>query len=99
MLHVCGGTGYKRDMELERYLRDARPGWVMGPDERGCCARFVGKAVLLGLREPLDYWNSTQPPRGSRTSSRSSTQTGQSASSPRSCFAEAEALGRRSGCQ
>ena len=55
MLHACGGTGYKRDMELERYLRDAKAGWVMGPTNE-VLRQFVGKAVLLGF-ESLDYWN------------------------------------------
>jgi hypothetical protein len=55
MLHACGGSGYKRDMELERYLRDAKAGWVMGPTNE-VLRQFVGKAVLLGF-EALDYWN------------------------------------------
>ena len=49
MLHACGGTGYKRDMELERYLRDAKAGWVMGPTNE-VLRQFVGKAVAAGLR-------------------------------------------------
>ena len=57
MLHACGGTGYKRDMELERYLRDAKAGWVMGPTNE-VLRQFVGKAALLGF-EVLDYWNQT----------------------------------------
>jgi alkylation response protein AidB-like acyl-CoA dehydrogenase len=57
MLHVCGGSGYKRDMELERYLRDAKAGWVMGPTNE-VLRQFVGKAVLLGF-DALDYWNQT----------------------------------------
>ena len=57
MLHACGGTGYKRDMELERYLRDAKAGWVMGPTNE-VLRQFVGKAVLLGF-DSLDYWNQT----------------------------------------
>jgi alkylation response protein AidB-like acyl-CoA dehydrogenase len=55
MLHACGGSGYKRDMELERYLRDAKAGWVMGPTNE-VLRQFVGKATLLGFEE-LDYWN------------------------------------------
>lgn len=31
MLHACGGSGFKKDMEIERYLRDGKAGWVMGP--------------------------------------------------------------------
>jgi alkylation response protein AidB-like acyl-CoA dehydrogenase len=58
MLHACGGTGYKRgEMELERYLRDAKAGWVMGPTNE-VLRQFVGKAVLLGF-DALDYWNQT----------------------------------------
>jgi alkylation response protein AidB-like acyl-CoA dehydrogenase len=55
MLHACGGSGYKRDMELERYVRDAKAGWVMGPTNE-VLRQFVGKAVLNGF-ESLDYWN------------------------------------------
>ncbi len=55
MLHACGGSGYKRDMELERYVRDGKAGWVMGPTNE-VLRQFVGKAVLLGF-ESLDYWN------------------------------------------
>ena len=57
MLHACGGSGYKRDMELERYLRDGKAGWVMGPTNE-VLRQFVGKAVLLGF-DALDYWNQT----------------------------------------
>src|SRR5919197_842846 len=55
MLHACGGSGYKRDMELERYVRDAKAGWVMGPTNE-VLRQFGGKAVLLGF-DALDYWN------------------------------------------
>jgi hypothetical protein len=44
-------------MELERYLRDAKAGWVMGPTNE-VLRQFVGKAVLLGF-DSLDYWNQT----------------------------------------
>src|SRR5436309_15372615 len=57
MLHACGGSGHKRDMELERYLRDAKAGRVMGPTNE-VLRQFVGKAVLLGF-DSLDYWNQT----------------------------------------
>ncbi|MCX9192302.1 acyl-CoA dehydrogenase [Carbonactinospora thermoautotrophica] len=57
MLHACGGSAYKRDMELERYLRDGKAGWVMGPTNE-VLRQFVGKSVLLGF-ESLDYWNQT----------------------------------------
>src|SRR3712207_5634299 len=42
-------------MELERYVRDAKAGWVMGPTNE-VLRQFVGKAVLLGF-DALDYWN------------------------------------------
>jgi alkylation response protein AidB-like acyl-CoA dehydrogenase len=55
MLHACGGSGYKKDMEIERYLRDGKAGWVMGPTNE-VLRQFVGKMALLGM-DSLDYWN------------------------------------------
>jgi alkylation response protein AidB-like acyl-CoA dehydrogenase len=55
MLHACGGTGYKPALGIERYLRDGKAGWVMGPTNE-VLRQFVGKAALLGLAA-LDYWN------------------------------------------
>jgi alkylation response protein AidB-like acyl-CoA dehydrogenase len=56
MLHACGGTGYKpKPLEIERYLRDGKAGWVMGPTNE-VLRQFVGKASLLGFGA-LDYWN------------------------------------------
>jgi alkylation response protein AidB-like acyl-CoA dehydrogenase len=55
MLHACGGTGYKPALMIERYLRDGKAGWVMGPTNE-VLRQFVGKAALLGF-ESLDYWN------------------------------------------
>jgi alkylation response protein AidB-like acyl-CoA dehydrogenase len=55
MLHACGGTGYKPDLQIERYLRDGKAGWVMGPTNE-VLRQFVGKAALLGFGV-LDYWN------------------------------------------
>ena len=55
MLHACGGTGYKPELGIERYLRDAKAGWVMGPTNE-VLRQFVGKSVLLGF-DSLDYWN------------------------------------------
>jgi alkylation response protein AidB-like acyl-CoA dehydrogenase len=56
MLHCCGGTGFKREpLQLERYLRDGKAGWVMGPTNE-VLRQFVGKTALLGI-ESLDYWN------------------------------------------
>jgi alkylation response protein AidB-like acyl-CoA dehydrogenase len=55
MLHACGGTGYKPALGIERYLRDGKAGWVMGPTNE-ILRQFVGKAVLLGF-DSIDYWN------------------------------------------
>jgi alkylation response protein AidB-like acyl-CoA dehydrogenase len=55
MLHACGGTGYKPALGIERYLRDGKAGWVMGPTNE-ILRQFVGKATLLGFAS-LDYWN------------------------------------------
>jgi alkylation response protein AidB-like acyl-CoA dehydrogenase len=56
MLHCTGGSGYKREpLQLERYLRDGKAGWVMGPTNE-VLRQFVGKTALLGM-ESLDYWN------------------------------------------
>ena len=55
MLHACGGTGYKPALGIERYLRDGKAGWVMGPTNE-VLRQFVGKSVLFGF-DSLDYWN------------------------------------------
>jgi len=55
MLHACGGSGFKKDMEIERHLRDGKAGWVMGPTNE-VLRQFVGKLALLGI-DALDYWN------------------------------------------
>jgi alkylation response protein AidB-like acyl-CoA dehydrogenase len=55
MLHACGGTGYKPAIGIERYLRDGKAGWVMGPTNE-VLRQFVGKSALLGF-SVLDYWN------------------------------------------
>ncbi|WP_017317118.1 acyl-CoA dehydrogenase family protein [Mastigocladopsis repens] len=55
MLQACGGSGFKKDMEIERYLRDGKAGWLMGPTNE-VLRQFVGKLALLGF-ESLDYWN------------------------------------------
>jgi alkylation response protein AidB-like acyl-CoA dehydrogenase len=55
MLHACGGTGYKPALGIERYLRDGKAGWVMGPTNE-VLRQFVGKMALLGIGS-LDYWN------------------------------------------
>ncbi|GIK96574.1 MAG: acyl-CoA dehydrogenase [Alphaproteobacteria bacterium] len=55
MLHACGGTGYKPGLGIERYLRDGKAGWVMGPTNE-VLRQFIGKSALLGFGS-LDYWN------------------------------------------
>ncbi|CAA9536336.1 MAG: Acyl-CoA dehydrogenase, short-chain specific [uncultured Thermoleophilia bacterium] len=56
MLHCTGGTGYKKKpLDIERYLRDGKAGWVMGPTNE-VLRQFVGKTALLGY-DSLDYWN------------------------------------------
>ena len=55
MLHATGGTGFKKELGLERYLRDGKAGWVMGPTNE-VLRQFIGKTALLGM-ESLDYWN------------------------------------------
>jgi alkylation response protein AidB-like acyl-CoA dehydrogenase len=56
MLHCTGGSGFKKEpLQLERYLRDGKAGWVMGPTNE-VLRQFVGKTALLGI-ESLDYWN------------------------------------------
>ncbi len=55
MLHACGGTGFRPALQIERYLRDGKAGWVMGPTNE-VLRQFVGKASLLGFGS-LDYWN------------------------------------------
>ena len=56
MMHSAGGTSYKKSpLELERYVRDGKAGWVMGPTNE-VLRQFVGKTALLGM-ESLDYWN------------------------------------------
>ncbi|KAJ7375928.1 hypothetical protein OS493_037993 [Desmophyllum pertusum] len=55
MMQACGGSGYKRDLGVERLLRDGRAGWVMGPSNE-VLRQFVGKSSLFGL-ESLDLWS------------------------------------------
>lgn len=56
MLHACGGTGFKKELGIERYLRDGKAGWVMGPTNE-VLRQFVGKFALFGGYDALDYWN------------------------------------------
>lgn len=55
MLQACGGRGYMRDLELERILRDAKAGWIMGPSNE-ITAQLVGKWGLFGP-DSVDWWN------------------------------------------
>jgi len=56
MLHCTGGSGFKKEpLQIERYLRDGKAGWVMGPTNE-VLRQFVGKTALLGI-DSLDYWN------------------------------------------
>ena len=64
MLHACGGSGYRHDLELERYLRDGKAGWVMGPSHE-VLRQFVGRSALFGL-SAVDYWNRTVDERALR---------------------------------
>ncbi len=43
-MQVCGGQGYLRSMPVERFLRDARAGSVMGPTTE-VLKEWVGKSV------------------------------------------------------
>jgi alkylation response protein AidB-like acyl-CoA dehydrogenase len=71
MLHACGGTGYKPGLGIERYLRDGKAGWVMGPTNE-VLRQFIGKAFLLGFAT-LDYWNQAVNERVLNNEIRSST--------------------------
>ena len=51
----CGGTGYKKSLVIERVVRGAKAGWIMGPTNE-VLRQLVGKWALLGF-ESLDYWN------------------------------------------
>lgn len=64
MLHACGGSGYRRDLGLERYLRDGKAGWVMGPSNE-VLRQFVGRSALFGFAA-VDYWNRTVDERALR---------------------------------
>ncbi|WGL61195.1 acyl-CoA/acyl-ACP dehydrogenase [Pigmentibacter sp. JX0631] len=55
VLHACGGSGYKPELEVERYLRDAKAGWIMAPTNE-VLKQLIGKLALLGP-ESLDAWN------------------------------------------
>ncbi|XP_029188883.2 uncharacterized protein LOC114956047 isoform X2 [Acropora millepora] len=54
MLHACGGVGYKKELGLERLLRDGKAGWVMGASNE-VLRQLVGKTSLFGL-EAIDFW-------------------------------------------
>jgi alkylation response protein AidB-like acyl-CoA dehydrogenase len=55
-LHWLWQIKFKKEpLQLERFLRDGKAGWVMGPTNE-VLRQFVGKTALLGM-ESLDYWN------------------------------------------
>src|SRR5690606_22371929 len=64
MLHACGGSGYRRGLELERYLRDGKAGWVMGPSNE-VLRQFVARSALFGF-SAVDYRNRTVDERALR---------------------------------
>jgi alkylation response protein AidB-like acyl-CoA dehydrogenase len=57
MLMACGGTGYKKELGMERLVRDAKAGWLMAPTNE-VLRQMVGKYALLGI-DSLDLWNQT----------------------------------------
>jgi isovaleryl-CoA dehydrogenase len=52
-VQVCGGTGYSRKEPLERFLRDARAGSIMGPND-DAVKLLVGQR-LLGQPFPWEH--------------------------------------------
>jgi alkylation response protein AidB-like acyl-CoA dehydrogenase len=68
MLHACGGSGYRRDLGLERYLRDGKAGWVMGPSNE-VLRQFVARSALFGFAA-VDYWNQRVDERAIRNETR-----------------------------
>ncbi|KAM7443135.1 hypothetical protein ABFA07_008076 [Porites harrisoni] len=54
MLHACGGVGYKKELGLERLLRDSKAGWLMGASNE-VLRQIVGKTSLFGLNA-IDFW-------------------------------------------
>ncbi|XP_068727337.1 uncharacterized protein [Montipora capricornis] len=54
MLHACGGVGYKKELGLERLLRDGKAGWLMGASNE-VLKQLVGKTSLFGL-QAVDFW-------------------------------------------
>ncbi|MEZ5881384.1 MAG: acyl-CoA dehydrogenase family protein [Nitratireductor sp.] len=55
MLHLFGGAGYSKHAEIERILRDAKAGWIMGPSNE-VSKQLIGRWALLGS-EAVDWWN------------------------------------------
>lgn len=55
ILHSCGGSAYKPEIEIERYLRDSKAGWIMAPTNE-VLRQLIGKLALLGP-EAIDSWN------------------------------------------
>lgn len=94
MLHACGGSGYRRDLELERYLRDGKAGWVMGPSNE-VLRQFVGRSVLLGA-DAVDYWNRSVDERALRAETGKLDPAGKRALAAR-LLAEADAADKPAG--
>ncbi|MCE2520239.1 MAG: acyl-CoA/acyl-ACP dehydrogenase [Alphaproteobacteria bacterium] len=55
MLQLHGGSGYSRKAGIERLVRDAKAGWIMGPNNE-ITRQIVGRWALLGA-EAADFWN------------------------------------------
>jgi len=55
ILHLFGGGGYARKAGIERLVRDAKAGWLMGPSNE-VSRQLVGRWALLGA-EAVDWWN------------------------------------------
>ena len=55
MLQLFGGAGYSRKAGIERLVRDAKAGWIMGPNNE-IARQIVGRWALLGA-EAADFWN------------------------------------------
>ena len=55
MFRLFGGSGFSRNLEIERLLRDSKAGWVMGPSNE-VTRGMVGRWALHG-GEAVDWWN------------------------------------------
>jgi alkylation response protein AidB-like acyl-CoA dehydrogenase len=55
MFHLFGGAAYSRRNEIERFLRDSKAGWIMGPTNE-IARGIVGRWGLHGY-QAVDWWN------------------------------------------